>query len=88
MFRFKKIYCGFDVHKFCQIKEFLEKEGIEKKIKISNPTQGRLHKNVLLGGNPLILNTVGTDLENAEYTIWVDKTKLELVEDFLKGLYN
>ena len=86
MFRFKKIYSGFDVHKFCQIKEFLENEGIEKKIKVSNPTQERLYKNVLLGGNPLILNTVGTNLEQAEYTIWVDKTKTELVEEFIRSL--
>lgn len=86
MFRFKKIYCGFDVHEFCRIKDFLEKEGIEKKIRISNPTQERLQKSVLLGGNPLILNGLGTNTEQAEYTIWVDKTKMELVEEFLKDI--
>lgn len=86
MFRFKKIYCGFDVHKFCQIKDFLEKEGIEKKIRILNPTQERLHKNVLLGGNPLVLNRLGTNSEQVEYTIWVDKTKIELVEKFLNDI--
>ncbi len=86
MFHLKKIYCGFDVNKFCQIKDFLEKEGIEKKVKISNPVQERLHKNILLGGNPLVLNTLGVNSEQAEYTIWVDKANVERVEDFLRNL--
>ncbi len=85
MFRYKKIYCGFDVHEFSRIKDFLEKEGIENKIKIANPTQERLQRNVLFGGNPLIMNRVGTDTETAEYTIWVDKAKVEIVEAFLEG---
>lgn len=55
----KKIYEGYDVVLVGRIKEALRESGVECKVRVDNPVQNRMSRDVAFGGNPLIINNIG-----------------------------
>lgn len=82
----KKIYTGYDVKKFCQIKEVLDLHEIKYETTVCNSTQERMSRNILFGGDPLILNRIGIESSSVEYTIWVDRNSKEDFDELLKDI--
>lgn len=63
-----------DPEEFYNLKKLLNDEGISAKFVASNPNSKRMFGNILLGGEPLILNTFGMRASNLEeYKIFVKK---------------
>lgn len=82
----KKIYEGYDVVLVGRIKEALRESGVECKVRVDNPVQNRMSRDVAFGGNPLIINTVGVDTSTNAYSVYVPKEKKEFAEAVVHGI--
>ena len=58
MFFWEEIYYGTDIAEFNRLRNLLESHNIPIRTKVSN-TRGRMANNIIMGGNPLVLNTTG-----------------------------
>lgn len=55
----RQIYEGYDMVLVGKIKEALEGENIDYKVEADNPARSRMSRDVLFGGDPMVLNGVG-----------------------------
>lgn len=76
MFSWIEIYIGMDYKEFTRIMNLMERNQIRTKTKLKN-INNRMSGNVILGGNPLVLNSTGMNSGNEEYKIMVKKENVE-----------
>lgn len=72
----KKIYEGYDMVLAGKIKEALERENIDYKVEADDPTRNRMSRDVMFGGNPMVLHDVGARTMT-QYSIYVRKDQEE-----------
>lgn len=72
----KKIYEGYDMVLAGKIKEALEGNHIDYKVEADNPVRNRMSRDVLFGGDPMVLNDVGANAMT-QYSIYVRKDQEE-----------
>lgn len=82
----KKIYEGYDVVLVERIKEALKESGVECKVRVDNPVQNRMSRDVAFGGNPLVINSIGVDTSANAYSVYVPKEKKEFAEAIVHGI--
>ena len=68
------------------IKEALRESGVECKVRVDNPVQNRMSRDVAFGGNPLIINNIGVDTSANAYSVYVPKEKKEFAEAIVHGI--
>ena len=74
MFSWIEIYIGQSAEEFYHIIDIFKKENIRFKTKITDLSRKRMSRDVLFGGDPLILNTIGMNFSSLrEYKIYVKK---------------
>lgn len=76
MFSWIEIYIGMDYKEFTRIMNLMERNQIRTKTKLKN-INNRMSGNVILGGNPWVLNSTGMNSGNEEYKIMVKKENVE-----------
>lgn len=82
-----EVYRSYNAEEFYRIKGGFDKSGIKFKTKINNPMRKRMLFDIILGGRPEVLNTVGMR-ESAliEYRILVEKAfeqqAYKIISDF------
>lgn len=72
----RQIYEGYDMVLVGKIKEALEGENIDYKVEADNPARSRMSRDVLFGGDPMVLNGVSARAMT-QYSIYVRKDQEE-----------
>ena len=72
----RQIYEGYDMVLVGKIKEELEGENIDYKVEADNTVRSRMSRDVLFGGDPMVLNGVGARAVT-QYSIYVRKDQEE-----------
>lgn len=73
----RKVFSSFDISIVGKVKEQLEHENIKVRVKSDSPTQQRIHRDVMFGGNPMVINSVGLRPDPTEYLLYVPKENAE-----------
>ncbi len=76
MFSWVRIYSSSDYDEVVRMENLLEEHGIFAKTKIKNVRE-RMADNVILGGNPIVLNAHGINSPYREYQILVRREYAE-----------
>lgn len=87
MFSWTEIYIGQNSEEFYRLTDILGNGNIRFKTKITDTTRNRMSRDVLFGGDPLIINTAGMKASSfREYRIYVKKDQkyeaCELIEKY------
>lgn len=68
----KEIFTTTDFLEYTKAQKILENQKIPVKVKISS-IRDRMSNNIILGGNPFILNTMGMTAPPKEYRLFTKK---------------
>lgn len=87
LFSWKEIYVGFSNKTYNQIMNLLEDHKIKTKVKITT-NRDRVTRNLVLGADPISMNTRGFAETNREYKILVRKADFEEAQYIISNQIN